>query len=84
MADKYGLFLQSAQFSIPKDKAFQSYLELNFLFHILWTWFERFNSFMTEVPYYIETSPLISSANQWTGFSMVGASVLKELKLLNH
>ena len=32
VCDKYGLFLQSAQFSIPKDKAFQSYLELNTFF----------------------------------------------------
>ena len=33
-------------------------------------------------PYHTETSPLICSAvNQWTGFSMVGTSVMKELKL---
>ena len=31
--------------------------------------FEReFNSFMTEVPHHIETSPLICRANQWPGF----------------
>ena len=29
--------------------------------------------------YYIETSPLICSANQWTGFYMITASVMKEL-----
>ena len=29
--------------------------------------------------YHIETSPLISSANQWTGFYMITASVMKEL-----
>ena len=30
--------------------------------------------------YYIETSPLICGANQWTGFYMVTASVMKGLK----
>ena len=34
---------------------------------------------MTEVPI-IETSPLIFSVNQWTGFYMIGISVMKELK----
>ena len=29
----------------------------------------------------METSPLICSANQWTGFYMIGTSVMKELKL---
>ena len=28
----------------------------------------------------METSPLICCANQWTGFYMVSASVMKELK----
>ena len=37
------------------------------------------NSFMTQVPV-IETSPVIRSANQWTGFYMIGNSVMKELK----
>ena len=30
--------------------------------------------------YHIETSPLIYSANQWTGFYMIMASVMKELR----
>ena len=30
-------------------------------------------------PYHIETSPLLCRANQWTGFSMIGTSVMKEL-----
>ena len=30
--------------------------------------------------YYIETSPLICIANQWTGFYMITASVMKELR----
>ena len=30
--------------------------------------------------YHIETSPLIRGANQWTGFYMITASVLKGLK----
>ena len=35
-------------------------------------------TFMTEAVH-IETSPLIYRANQWTGFYMVPASVMKEL-----
>ena len=31
-------------------------------------------------PYHIETSPLIFSGSQWTGFYMVGNSIMKELK----
>ena len=38
-----------------------------------------YNSFMTQVPV-IETSPVICSANQWTGFYMIVNSVMKELK----
>ena len=34
-------------------------------------------------PYHIETSPLIFSANHWTGFYMMGTSVMKEL-IYNH
>ena len=30
--------------------------------------------------YHIETSPLICCANQWAGFYMITASVMKELK----
>ena len=30
-------------------------------------------------PYRIETSPLICSANRWTGFCMIGTAVMKEL-----
>ena len=30
-------------------------------------------------PSHIETSPLIYSANQWTGFYMIGTSFMKEL-----
>ena len=30
-------------------------------------------------PYHIETSPL-TTANQWTGFNMIGTSVMRELK----
>ena len=38
----------------------------------------QFNSFMTG-RYHIETTPLIWRANQWTGFYMITASVMKEL-----
>ena len=37
-------------------------------------------SFIRLGRYHIETSPLIYSANQWTGFYMITASVMKELK----
>ena len=37
--------------------------------------------FLDGGPYHIETSPLISGANQWTGFYMTGTSVVKELNL---
>ena len=30
--------------------------------------------------YHIGTSPLIFRANQWTGFYMISASIMKELK----
>ena len=39
---------------------------------------QAINSFMTEVTYHIETSPLIWYGNQWTGFYMIEASVMKE------
>ena len=29
--------------------------------------------------YYVKTSPLICKANQWTGFYMLGTSVMKKL-----
>ena len=38
------------------------------------------NSFMTEAVVIIETTPLICSENQWTGFYMIMASIMKELK----
>ena len=34
--------------------------------------------------YHIETSPLTCKANQWTGFYMIGTSVMKELLLLRN
>ena len=37
--------------------------------------------FHDEGSYHIETSPLICSANQWTGFYMIWISVIKELTL---
>ena len=33
--------------------------------------------------YHIETSPLICSANKWTGFYIITASVMKELTILS-
>ena len=34
---------------------------------------------MPDAPNHIETNPLICSANQWTGFYMLGTSVMIEL-----
>ena len=39
-----------------------------------------FDSFMTEVPIIIKTSPLVCRANQRTGFYMIGTPAMKELK----
>ena len=33
-------------------------------------------------PYHVETSPLIFRANLWTGFDMIGTSVMKKLNNL--
>ena len=41
-----------------------------------------FNSFHDGGRYRIETSPLIFRANQWTGFYMITASAMKELKTI--
>ena len=35
---------------------------------------------MTEADIIIETSPFICGANQWTGFYMISASVMKGLR----
>ena len=37
---------------------------------------------MEAVVYLLETSPLICRANQWTGFYMIMASVMKELNII--
>ena len=34
-------------------------------------------------PYHTETSPMNCSANQWTGFYLIGTSVMKELTYLS-
>ena len=34
-----------------------------------------------EFNHHIETSPLICRTNQWTGFYMIGISVMKELNI---
>ena len=36
-------------------------------------------NFYEKAFYHIETSPLIRRANQWTGFYIIGASVIKKL-----
>ena len=41
--------------------------------------FNSINPFMTEAAYHTETSPMICFANQWTGFHMLTASVMKGL-----
>ena len=52
-----------------------SFAKRNFILDVLqgpWLFHE-------EGPYYIETSPLICSANQWTSFYMTETSAMKEL-----
>ena len=44
---------------------------------------QSFNSFMMGDRYHIETSPMICAAHQWTGFYVITASVMKELKKQN-
>ena len=55
-----------------------------------WGFFERnirqdlqlklnLNFFHDRGSYHIETSPLLCSANQWTGFYMKGTSVMKDI-----
>ena len=46
--------------------------------HYLSSFFELFHD---GGRYHIETSPLICRANQWIGFYMIAASVMKELKV---
>ena len=36
--------------------------------------------FLGERPYHTEISPLICRANKWTGFYMIGTSVMKEFR----
>ena len=45
-------------------------------------WSEICQLFHDGGPYHIETSPLICSANQWTGFCMKGTSIMKQLNAL--
>ena len=52
---------------VTSSNPYVTVISLNYLFH-------------DGGPYHIEISPLISSANQWTGFYMIMTSVMKELK----
>ena len=47
---------------------------IKYLKVLIWVWL-----FHDGGRYHIETSPLICSANQWTGFYMITASVMREL-----
>ena len=49
------------------------------LSRILLTFSEETLNFPDGGRYHVETSPLICSANQWTGFYMITLSVRKEL-----
>ena len=40
-----------------------------------------FNSFHDGGRYHIETSPMVCRENQWTGFYIITASVMKELNM---
>ena len=43
--------------------------------------FTRVQLFHDGVPYHIETSPLICSGNHWTGFYMIGISIMKDYNI---
>ena len=45
--------------------------------------FDCYHLFHDGGPYHINTSPLICRANQWTGFYMIGTSVMKGLIMVN-
>ena len=45
-------------------------------------WLQLSQLFHDEGPFHVETSPLICSVNQWTGFYMKGTSFMKELLVL--
>ena len=59
---------------LTKQNSFGSHLSLSFPIF--------YEPFHDGGHYYIETSPLICVANQWTGFYMITASVVKGLKAL--
>ena len=46
---------------------------------ILWFSESNLKLFHGGGPYHIETSPLIYRSDRWTGFYMIGSSVMKDL-----
>ena len=56
----------------------------HFLPHDTQSFFTLHLTLHDEGPYHIKTSPLICRANQWAGFYMVGASVMKNLNTLKN
>ena len=63
------IFWKTDIFYLPHDT--QSFFTLHLTLH-------------DEGPYHIKTSPLICSTNQWAGFYMIGASVMKNLNTLKN
>ena len=62
------------------DKDSQKFLRANIFREPRWHMLLIiFNSFHDRGPYHIETSTSICRANQWTGFYIIGTSVMKEL-----
>ena len=56
-----------------------------YVFNVLYLWIEAKTTESNELVhdgglYHIEISPLVCSANHWTGFYMIRTSVMKELK----
>ena len=53
----------------------------NQIYSFLWFWSHLKNPllFHDGGPFHIETSPLIFSPNEWTGFYMIGTDIMKEL-----
>ena len=88
------MFLVEMKQMLPMRKMLMSIFYRNLLVHYLIYSFVNENefdirkisnprqSFQDGGRYHIETSPLICRANQWTGFYIITASVLKGLREL--
>ena len=66
-------------YAVLKNNLMRNFLKRMDQFLFIEETFGHFCLFHDGGRYHIETSPSICSANQWTGFYMIMASVMKEL-----